>query len=421
MDVTTRRLLCDPKVAHTFQGGLVLAAVGQLLVRPDAVAGAVEERLNEVAERVTSVLDDVPDADQRLAHLDDDRRSLVDVSLGRLREHSDDPDAQLVETIRELRALRLPDGRPPAIGANTLLVPCPRVHACSATTPEATDDTVEIPPQDPNAAVDVTVIDTGYIPHDALAGRTIDAFQGEYVPDGATSFAPVPADEVDRDGDGMLDFLAGHGTFSIGVIAARCAAARITSIGHRSHYAYSTEIELVRTLIGIAGRPQVISMEFAAPTLDYALPVGFAVAAMAQHPDSVLVAAAGNADATSPWYPAACGDVLGVGAIDESGRRASFSNHGPWVRCCALGTDVLSTHVTFDGPSEDEPDASGPYTGWSRWSGTSFSTPKVAAAIAQEAAASGDPPRLAAWRLLNGQTGVPVAWRPDMGMQLTLP
>ena len=421
MDVTTRRLLCDPRVAHTFQGGIVLAAVGELLVRPDAVAGVVEERLNEVAERVTSVLDDVPDVDARLAHLDDGRRSLVDVSLWRLRGDSSDADAQLFETIRELRALRLPDGRPPAIGPNHLLVPAPRVHACSATTPEATDDTVEIPPQDASAAVDVTVIDTGYIPHPALTGRTIDALQGEFVPDGGSTWTSVPDDEVDRDGDGLLDFLAGHGTFSIGVIAARCAAARITSIGHRSHYAYSTELELVRTMLGIAGRPQVISMEFAAATLDYSLPVGFAVAALAQHPDSVLVSAAGNADSTSPWYPAACGDVLGVGAIDECGKRASFSNSGPWVRCCALGVDVLSTHVTFDGPSEDDPDASGPYTGWSRWSGTSFSTPKVAAAIAQEAATSGDPPRLAAWRVLNGRTGVPVAWRPDMGMQLTLP
>lgn len=421
MDVTTRRLLCDPQVAHTFQGGIVLAAVGELLVRPDAVAGVVEERLNAVAERVTSVLDDVPDVEQRLAHLDDDRRSLVDVSLWRLRGSSDDPDVDPIETVRELRALRLPNGSPPSIGLNHLFVPAPRVHACSATTPEATPDTVAIPPQGPSAAVDVAVIDTGYIPHDALAGRSIDALQGQYVPEGASTWTQVPDDEVDRDGDGLLDFLAGHGTFSIGVIAARCAAARITSIGHRSHYAYSTELELVRTLLQIAGRPQVISMEFAAATLDESLPVGFAAAVLAQHPDSVLVSAAGNADATSPWYPAACGDVLGVGAIDESGKRASFSNYGPWVRCCALGTDVLSTHVTFDGASEDDPCGSGPYTGWSRWSGTSFSTPKVAAAIAQEAASSGSSPRLAAWRLLNGQTGVPVAWRPDMGIQLTLP
>jgi hypothetical protein len=420
MDVTTRRLLCDPGVAHTFQGGIVLAAVGELLVRPDAVAGEVGERLNEVADRVTSVIEGLPGGDARLAHLDDDRRSLVDVSLWRLRAGSDDPDAQLFDTIRELRALRLPDGRPPAIGPNHLLVPAPRVHACSASTPEATSDTVAIPAQDSNAAVDVTVVDTGYIEHPALAGRTIAAVQGEFVPDGAAAWAPVPADEVDRDGDRLLDFLAGHGTFSIGLIASRCAAARILSIGHRSHYAYSTELELVRTLVAISGRPQVISMQFAAATLDYSLPVGFAVAALAQHPDSVLVSAAGNADSHSPWYPAACGDVLGVGAVDANGNRASFSNYGPWVRCCALGVDVLSTHVTFDGPSENDPHGSGPYAGWSRWSGTSFAAPKVAAAIAQEAATSGDAPRLAAWRLLNGRTAVPVAWRPDLGVQLDL-
>lgn len=51
----------------------------------------------------------------------------------------------------------------------------------------------------------------------------------------------------------------------------------------------------------------------------------------------IVVAAAGNEDSEQKVYPAANPDVLGVAAIDQSGRKATYSNFGPWVAIAAPG------------------------------------------------------------------------------------
>ena len=71
-------------------------------------------------------------------------------------------------------------------------------------------------------------------------------------------------------------------------------------------------------------------------------------------------------------------DVVAVGALDASGR-AWFSNFGPWVDTCAPGVDVVSTFLVGDDLIHE----------WASWTGTSFSGPKVAAAIAQEMVLNG--------------------------------
>lgn len=57
----------------------------------------------------------------------------------------------------------------------------------------------------------------------------------------------------------------------------------------------------------------------------------------------LVVAAAGNDGADQLVYPAACSGVLSVGATDETGQRASFSNYGSWVKIAAPGAAVRST------------------------------------------------------------------------------
>jgi subtilisin family serine protease len=124
-------------------------------------------------------------------------------------------------------------------------------------------------------------------------------------------------------------------------------------------------------------------------------------------PATVLVAAAGNEGSCRPYYPAALPDVVAVGALDSAGR-AWFSNFGPWVDACAPGVDVVSTYFSFvesTGPGRT-------YEGWAAWSGTSFSAPKIAAAIAQDMYVQGDR-AVDAWRRLS-------SWQkyryPDLGI-----
>lgn len=88
--------------------------------------------------------------------------------------------------------------------------------------------------------------------------------------------------------------------------------------------------------------------------LDYALAKGVQI-----------VAASGNSGASQPLYPARYAPVISVGAVDENGQVASFSNAGADV--LAPGVNVLAN--SLDG-------------GYAPVTGTSFSAPHVSGALA---------------------------------------
>jgi subtilisin family serine protease len=116
----------------------------------------------------------------------------------------------------------------------------------------------------------------------------------------------------------------------------------------------------------------------------------------------VVVASAGNDSTTRPLYPAAfCLDadvlLLSVGATNPNGTDALFSNVGSWVTAYRSGAAVVSTMpTTFQGGLEPiarttEPDSGRPRealdpddfsAGFGVWSGTSFSAPIAAGAVA---------------------------------------
>jgi subtilisin family serine protease len=69
-------------------------------------------------------------------------------------------------------------------------------------------------------------------------------------------------------------------------------------------------------------------------------------------------------------YPGAFPGVVAVGATDETGRRAPFSNTGRHIDVVAPGVNVLSTlptQPTWDGEKD-----------YASWAGTSMATPYVA-------------------------------------------
>jgi len=78
-----------------------------------------------------------------------------------------------------------------------------------------------------------------------------------------------------------------------------------------------------------------------------------------------------------------------------------FSNFGPWVDVCAPGVSLRSafpTGVRVDkvtGVKEH-------FSGWARWSGTSFAAPLFAAEVARRhAQTTGRTPRQTAFELLS--------------------
>jgi thermitase len=94
--------------------------------------------------------------------------------------------------------------------------------------------------------------------------------------------------------------------------------------------------------------------------------------AIALHPGTLYVVAAGNGSADSasaPSYPCAYpeANVLCVGASDQDDQRASFSNYGAAVDLFAPGVSILSAYKG---------------SAWAYMSGTSMAAPEVAGAAA---------------------------------------
>ncbi len=88
--------------------------------------------------------------------------------------------------------------------------------------------------------------------------------------------------------------------------------------------------------------------------------------------DVQLVVAAGNDNSSSQDYLASRGDCIDVGATDQSGNPASFSNYGSWVDVAAPGVQILSTYHNPDDPAND-------YI--ALMDGTSMSCPHVTAVV----------------------------------------
>jgi thermitase len=74
----------------------------------------------------------------------------------------------------------------------------------------------------------------------------------------------------------------------------------------------------------------------------------------------VIFASAMNNSSSTPYYPAACNNVVAVSATTKDDTLASFSSYGNWVDISAPGVSILTTNK------------GGSY---GSWSGTSFSSP----------------------------------------------
>jgi serine protease len=75
-------------------------------------------------------------------------------------------------------------------------------------------------------------------------------------------------------------------------------------------------------------------------------PTGNLILTIAATRNVVLVAAGGNTNTTTPFYPASYIQCIGVGATDMQDHKSSFSNYGGNVDVMAPGSDILSTLVT---------------------------------------------------------------------------
>jgi subtilisin family serine protease len=206
-------------------------------------------------------------------------------------------------------------------------------------------------------------------------------------------------DEYDDDRSGTLDFEAGHGTFIAGIIQQICPDAEVHVAGVLSSFGdgdVANVIASFETAIEQAGGPfdlVVLSLGGYMNDDEGAL---FETSLLRLVGDGLGVAAAGNQATSRRYFPAAIADVVGVGGLGQADK-AWFTNFGGWVDACAPAIDVVST---FFLPRRDIKLNEAAFTGWARWSGTSFAAPKVAAVIAQEMYLTGDDAKTV-WRRLS--------------------
>jgi subtilisin family serine protease len=329
-----------------------LVHAGELVAMPEAVS-AVAERLGSRLDRV------VPAAGGDLARLTlrpDVRRRCVELAAELPAEW-------------EVSPHHVHLGTPVLFGSPVLF----------GTGAEA--GPAEPPPPPPmevwDPPVTVALLDTGLDPHPWFAARPWLSEWG---------LSPEVLDpEFVRDRDRQ----AGHGTFVAGVLLRHAPGVTVrhhrslSSLGLTDDVTVATALRQVHARAEAAGsRIDVVVLTAGCHTPDDRCPPALA-RQLERHPETVVVAAAGNDATTRPFWPAALPSVVAVGATGPDGRPAAFSNHGDWVDATAPGVDVVSSYVRLlPGEEGVAPGTTTRVYGAAKWSGTSFATPRVAADVA---------------------------------------
>jgi Subtilase family len=412
-----RLVLKDPGIvsnAHESDDALVLAVRSQLLVHQSV---ADDARLRRELEKIATEVKTVAVAGTgREADPAGERQAIAAPQPNQVQVwHLDDPNTSPLDEARRLRDLAgtvksvRHDGQTyelPSVTPNHVaIVSSGRGSGCPAGPPRETRRPTRpfIERYPGGDGPRVAVLDTGYIyvdpPHARLDER-ITSVVGEWLDTSVDPavWRPNQQDAITTDADGRLIGIVGHGTFIAGLVAHVSPQAAITSVGHRDsevlvgngdnqYRLWASELSLATSLWNYR-ESDVIQCGFAFPTLDDEPSLPFATAihdVKAVHPGIAVVSPAGNEESPRRYWPAALPDVIGVAATKHDGRhRARFSNWGPWANCCAIGEDVRSTYIHWEGRVEDEhPDEVEDFEGWARWQGTSFAAPKVSGAIAR--------------------------------------
>ena len=189
--------------------------------------------------------------------------------------------------------------------------------------------------------IKIAVLDTGVdLNHPSLRENLLPGFNAVTGNEGIGAGAP-PAPHI---------LLRSHGTAVAGIVAAR--SIRLFGVAHNARilpvslgsatYAHRVEAEISWA---IANGARVINMSFR--VCDILDTVSTALDA-ATAKEIVLVACSYNQGLPNVTFPASHPDVIAVGAIDNQGRRAVFSNYGLNLDVVAPGVNIFTTGLLPD-------------------------------------------------------------------------
>ncbi len=174
----------------------------------------------------------------------------------------------------------------------------------------------------------VAVIDSGIAAHPSL--KSADITHVDLVGDGS---------EMNGHGTAMASLIAGNDPQVGGVApAAKLIDIRVTDAKGESNVALLSSAIVKAADLGARVINISLGSASSTPMLEEAV-------RYAQSRNVVIVAAAGNEQQTALSMPAGLPGVLGVAAVDASGRQAWFSNSGAGLTLAAPGVGIVSGYA----------------------------------------------------------------------------
>ena len=201
---------------------------------------------------------------------------------------------------------------------------------------------------------------------DQSSGSFLDQASGSFLDQASGSFMDQASGSF-LDGAPLLNMVTGsnsaygHGTLCAGLIAAVAPRAMIMPLRVFDDNGQADIFTITKAIrYAVKNQVNVLNMSFGISTNSRSVREAVATAIAA---NIVVTGSAGNANTSTPQYPASYSSVLSVAATDMNDKKGSFSNYGSSVSVSAPGVNIISAYP-------------GGY--YAVVSGTSFAAPIVA-------------------------------------------
>ena len=201
---------------------------------------------------------------------------------------------------------------------------------------------------------------------DQSSGSFLDQASGSFLDQASGSFMDQSSGSF-LDGAPLLNIVTasnpayGHGTLCAGLIAAVAPRAMIMPLRVFDDNGQADIFTITKAIrYAVKNQVNVLNMSFGISTNSRSVREAVATAIAA---NIVVTGSAGNANTSTPQYPASYSSVLSVAATDMNDKKGSFSNYGSSVSVSAPGVNIISAYP-------------GGY--YAVVSGTSFAAPIVA-------------------------------------------
>ena len=201
---------------------------------------------------------------------------------------------------------------------------------------------------------------------DQASGSFLDQSSGSFLDQASGSFLDQSSGSF-LDGRPILNLVGagnaayGHGTLCAGLIAVVAPRAMVMPLRVFDDNGEADIFTITKAIrYAVKNKVGVINMSFGISTNSRTVREAVAAAIAA---NIVVTGSAGNANSSTPQYPASYPSVLSVAATDLADKKGSFSNYGSSISVSAPGVNIISAYP-------------GGY--YAVVSGTSFAAPIVA-------------------------------------------